>query len=149
MIRNLDDAEARQFLSTCHFGSLGCYADGEQYVVPISFVLDGNRIIGQTKSGRKIDMMRTNPRVCLEAHQVHGIDDWTSVIVWASFEELNGAEANSAMGKLIDHFAGLVESLDSSRSPREVTPRSIDGLPQVDILYCLHIDRISGRAEHP
>lgn len=148
MIRAHSDQEAREFLATCHFGSLGCYAGDEQYVVPISFALDGNRIIGQTKPGKKVEMMRQNPQVCLEVHEVNAIDDWKSVILWGRYEELSGLDANDAMGKLIDHFAEMVDPT-SGRSPRDVTPRQVDGQPQVDLVYCIHIDRITGRCEVP
>jgi uncharacterized protein len=147
MIGELSEREAKGFLSQCRFGSLGCFVGSEIYVVPISFALDGNRIIGQTKLGRKVEMMRQNPHVCLEAHQVESIAEWRSVIAWGRFEELHGAEAVEAMGKLIDHFEELVEEVDGNRSLREVTPRRLDHSPQVDLVYCIHLDKITGRYE--
>ncbi len=148
MIIELTEDAARSFLASSYFGSLGCAADSELYVVPISFVLDGDRIIGQTKMGKKVEMMRQNPQVCLEVHQVDALDDWKSVILWGRYEELSGVEANEAMGKLIDHFSATVE-INSGRSPRDVTPRQVEGQPQVDLIYCIHLDRITGRCEVP
>lgn len=148
MVVELTEAAARSFLASRYFGSLGCRAGEEMYVVPISFALDGDRIIGQTKMGKKVELMRQNPNVCLEVHQVDAIDDWKSVILWGRYEELSGVEANEAMGKLIDHFAEMVEP-GSGRSPRDVTPRQVEGQPQVDLVYCIHIDRITGRCEVP
>lgn len=146
----LTSAEIDRFLSQQRFGRLGVHADGRTYVVPISFVVTAeNRLIGQTKAGMKVDMMRANPEVCIEADEIKGIADWTSVIVWGTYKELKGAEANAAMGALIDHLAPLVEETGGGRSPRDVTPREPEGGPQVDIVYEVLITEKTGRSERP
>ncbi len=149
MIGELTDKESLKFLANCRFGSLGCTADDDIYVVPISFAIDGDRLIGQTKLGRKIEMMRQNSWVCVESHEVKSISNWKSVIAWGRFEELTGSAANDAMARLIDHFSPMMEKRGSNRSPREITPRLPDGSPQVDLVYCIHLDLITGRYEVP
>jgi uncharacterized protein len=42
--------------------------DGEPYVVPLNFGYDGTRLVCHSApTGRKIEAMRRNPRVCFEA----------------------------------------------------------------------------------
>ena len=61
---------------------LGMAIDGEPYVTPMSFVVDDDRILFRTMAGRKLDGLRSNPKVCIE---VSSYDDetgnWESVIV--------------------------------------------------------------------
>jgi nitroimidazol reductase NimA-like FMN-containing flavoprotein (pyridoxamine 5'-phosphate oxidase superfamily) len=92
-------------------------------------------------------MLRQNPECCVQIESVAGISDWVSVIVWGKFEELKGHEANEAMRELIDNLSPQVEALESSRSPRDVTPGRIDKQPQVDIVYRIKIRESSGRFE--
>lgn len=150
MVRELSPEEIDSLLRESRFASLGCHANGETYVVPISFVYDGKRVIGQTKGGKKIEMMRKNPKVCVMVDKINSIVDWRSVVVWGRFHELSGPESALAMGKLIDHLApSVVTSGDRGRSPRDVTPAEPGGMPQVDIVYVIDIDKATGRAETP
>ena len=149
MVGILNEQECRDFLAEHCFAHLGCHSGDRLYVVPISYVLDGNRMIGQTKAGMKIDIMRENPKVCVQVDQIENIANWNSVIAWGQFEELSGHEAIEAMGKLIDWLGNQIEDLGSSRSPRDVTPKRVDNQPQVDILYGIHITEITGRFERP
>jgi len=48
-------------------GRIGCHADNVTYVVPVSYVYDGDSIYSHTHEGMKINMMRENPDVCFEA----------------------------------------------------------------------------------
>lgn len=147
MLGSLTPEESVAFLEKQHFGRLGCHADNRTYVVPISFAYHQGQIIGQTKDGLKIQMLRKNPSVCIEVDQIDGIADWKSVILWGSFQELSGPTAAEAMRVLIDKHAPLMENLCGSRSLREVTPRRQDGLPQVDIVYSIQIEEVTGRFE--
>jgi nitroimidazol reductase NimA-like FMN-containing flavoprotein (pyridoxamine 5'-phosphate oxidase superfamily) len=150
MVRELSPEEIDSLLRESRFASLGCHANGETYVVPISFVFDGKRIVGQTKGGKKIDMMRKNPKVCVMVDKIKSIVDWQSVVVWGRFHELSGSEAAQAMGELIDHLApSVLSSGDRGRSPRDVTPSEPGGMPQVDIVYAVEIEKTTGRAESP
>jgi nitroimidazol reductase NimA-like FMN-containing flavoprotein (pyridoxamine 5'-phosphate oxidase superfamily) len=151
MVRELSPEEVDVLLREARFASLGCHANGETYVVPISFVFDGKRVLGQTKPGKKIDMMRKNPKVCVMVDNIKSIVDWQSVVVWGNYRELSGTEAATAMGALIDHLSpGLEnEARRKGRSPRDVTPAEPGGLPQVDIVYEIEVQKATGRAESP
>ncbi len=147
MLGDLNQEEIETFLKQQWFGHLGCHAEGQTYVVPISFVYKDGCFIGQTKLGRKIDMLRKNPLACLQVDSVQGIADWTSIIAWVEYQELQGTEAAESMGALIDMLAPKVEDLDSSRSPRDVTPGRHDGKPQMSVVYRLNVTEMTGRFE--
>ena len=148
MIAALENVQMERLLREQSFARLGCHADGETYVVPISYVYDpeNNRLLGQTTQGKKIEMMRSNPNVCIEIDDVASLTHWESVILWGKFVELRGADAAKAMGLLIDRYAPIFEG-ESRRRGREVTPPPLGHTPAIQIVYSVQIDRMSGRCE--
>lgn len=42
---------------------IACTDGKRHYVVPVTYVYDGENIISQAKGGMKVNMMRTNPNV--------------------------------------------------------------------------------------
>ena len=70
----LSQAEIEHVLDRAFYIHLGLCADGEPYVVPVSFVYHQGAIFfhGSGK-GRKMDMLRANPRVCFQALVDHGL----------------------------------------------------------------------------
>ena len=147
MLGKLTPAEIDAFVGNHCYAHLGCHAGGKTYVVPISYAYVGEVLYGQTKEGLKTQMLRENPQCCVQIESVEGIADWVSVIAWGEFEELKGHDANEAMRLLINRLSPLVEELESSRSPRDVTPGRIDKVPQVDIVYRIKITEMTGRFE--
>jgi len=57
-------------------------------VVPFYFVYDNDCLYSFSTVGRKIEWMRANPLVCVEADEVVSPEQWTSVIVFGRYEEL-------------------------------------------------------------
>jgi len=80
--------ECGDFLARIGFGRLGCCLDNEPYVMPISLAYQSDRLYGFSSVGRKIEWMRANPRVCVEADEVTDHFHWTSVIVRGRYQEL-------------------------------------------------------------
>lgn len=61
---------------------LGLVIDGDPYVTPMSYVIDGDRILFRTMAGMKLDGIKESPRVCVEVSSFdENTGDWTSVIV--------------------------------------------------------------------
>jgi len=84
-----------------YIGRLGCYADNDIYVVPITYAYDGSNIYGHCYAGTKLDMMRSNPNVCLQTDNVDSLFNWQSVIAWGTFEEVNSPEEKASVEKLL------------------------------------------------
>ncbi|MBI4832967.1 MAG: pyridoxamine 5'-phosphate oxidase family protein [Candidatus Lindowbacteria bacterium] len=67
-------AEIEDILKEAAVGRLGIVADGEPYIVPLNFAYSDGRIFFHTGvEGRKIDAIRSNPRVCFEVDEVHEV----------------------------------------------------------------------------
>jgi nitroimidazol reductase NimA-like FMN-containing flavoprotein (pyridoxamine 5'-phosphate oxidase superfamily) len=146
MVREMSQEECWALLGESFIGRLGCHAEGETYVVPISFALDGKRIVGQTTVGKKVQMMRANPKVCVQVDKGQALDDWQSVILWGEFRELSAGEKPAAARALIDKLSGQIEA--EGRSPRDVTPDKVSGRYE-GVVYEIRIERMTGRAESP
>src|SRR5579862_4657949 len=150
MVGTLAPDEIEAFLAERQFAHLACHTDGETYVVPISYAMDGADLIGQTTEGKKVEMMRKNPAVCLAVDDVVDLINWRSVVVWGEFQELEGVEAARAMGLLIDKYGPAFNDLySSSRRGREVVPPRLDAKPVHPVVYRIKLSRRTGRFERP
>ncbi|WP_336516617.1 pyridoxamine 5'-phosphate oxidase family protein [Pollutibacter soli] len=97
----MTDFEVNEFLSKQIIGRIGCHADGITYIVPVSYVFEGDFFYGHTAEGMKMDMLRKNPMVCFEVDDITMLDNWKSVICQGKFEEiLDEDECLEAMKKL-------------------------------------------------
>jgi len=81
-MEQLTREQALQLLIRQPVAHLGIAIDGEPYVTPMSFVVDDDRILFRTMAGRKLDGIRSNPKVCIEVSSYdEETGDWESVIV--------------------------------------------------------------------
>ena len=131
MIEPLDPPEIEAFLRRQVVGRIGCHVDGRTYVVPVIYAWDGGCIHVLSIEGRKIEMMRANPRVCFEVDEYRGGGGWRSVIVEGVFEELDGEAAGAAVALLVRRFARR-RARDGRRSERapvafRIRPETVTG----------------------
>jgi len=66
MIRALPEEEIWSVVDEAIHGHLACHAGGQTYIVPISYARDGRSLVGVTSIGKKVEMMRENPDVCVQ-----------------------------------------------------------------------------------
>ena len=138
-MRALLEEEARELLSTCRVGRLGCVDNGEPYVVPINYVFEDGSVYSHSLPGRKIEALRANPRACLQVDEIENDFDWRSVIAYGNFEEIRvPSDRRSILSKLLARFPLLtpVESLMAQDA----------GAPD-SVVFRIRIDRITGVAE--
>ncbi len=109
------------------------------YVSPISFVLVNGQICFRTGAGRRLNAMRSNPRVCVEV--THTSDDglWRSVIVNGEAREVDnqplGQEIVSALLRKYRAELGSPLSRGQSRP-----------LPEPAVFIAVTPDEMSGRS---
>ena len=78
-----------EFLRRVRFGRLACEQAGQPYVTPFYFGCHQNTLYGFSTLGRKVEWMRANPRVCIEADEITSPQQWTSVVAFGLYEELS------------------------------------------------------------
>jgi nitroimidazol reductase NimA-like FMN-containing flavoprotein (pyridoxamine 5'-phosphate oxidase superfamily) len=136
----LTEAEARQFLEEVPVAHFAVISDGEPYVTPMSFVLDGDRILFRTKPGRRLSAIQDNPVVSLEASSYdEQTGDWTSVIVKGTAREVEDSETIQRTLELL--FDKYRKALGSPLGRGGIQP--LASFPRV---IEVTIDEISGRA---
>lgn len=148
MFDTLNKQEINEFIKSNFIGHLGCHAEGRTYVVPISYAYDGKYLYARSFEGLKLDMMRKNPQVCFQIDQMENTADWKSVVIWGTFEELDGELRNKALKKLMSRPLPTLASNTvkfSTDWPFPITDlNSIDG-----IVYRIFIQEKTGRSEMP
>ncbi|WP_315928659.1 pyridoxamine 5'-phosphate oxidase family protein [Mesorhizobium sp. SP-1A] len=87
-IRTLTTLECTKLLSAERLGRLACAAEGKPYVVPIYYAFQDYHLYAFSMPGRKIDLMRANPQVCVQVDARGEGRGWQSVILEGSYEEL-------------------------------------------------------------
>jgi len=108
----IDTAEAIQFLSESMVAHIGVIIDEEPYVTPMSFVVDGNRVLFRTKPGKRFEAIEASPAVCIEVSQFDEVTgDWTSVIVRGKAVETTDEHTTSrAVELLLEKYQSVVGS---------------------------------------
>lgn len=88
LIQELTRQASLDLLARMHLGRLACTQGARPYVVPVYFAYDHGYLYGFSTVGQKIEWMRANPLVCVEADEVVSPEQWVSVIVFGRYEEL-------------------------------------------------------------
>ena len=86
-IHELTRPESLEVLAHTHLGRLACAREMQPYVVPIHFAYKDYWLYSFSVLGQKIDWMRANPLVCVEADQMRR-EQWATVVAFGRYEEL-------------------------------------------------------------
>ena len=78
-IKELETGECFEILTEKRFGRLACARENQPYIVPFHFVYDGQKLLYAFSTlGHKIEWMRANPLVCVEADDINNQFEWTT-----------------------------------------------------------------------
>ncbi len=88
LIQELTRHVSLELLARTRLGRLACAQGTQPYVVPFYFVYHDGYLYSFTTVGQKIEWMRANPLVCVEADEVVSPQQWVSVVVFGRYEEL-------------------------------------------------------------
>ena len=135
--RTLGAEEIDAFLRSQRVARIGCHADGETYVAPVIYAFDDGAIVAVTTEGRRVSMLRANPRACVEVdeYDADGKGSWRSVIAQGVYEELAGDDVPPALELLRERFARA--------AGRPAEPRPLG--PGV-VVFRIRLNELSGRA---
>jgi nitroimidazol reductase NimA-like FMN-containing flavoprotein (pyridoxamine 5'-phosphate oxidase superfamily) len=137
MISQLGERESRELLGLQRLGRLGCCLENEAYVVPVNYLLDDDCIYIHSLPGRKITLLRANPRACLQVDDIEDDYNWRSVVATGWYEEVSDArEREHKLAALFRHLPHLTPVESRMKSGAEQT-----------ILFRIRIERITGVCE--
>jgi uncharacterized protein len=147
LIQELTRQASLDLLARTRLGRLA-YAQGNQpYVVPFYFVYHNDCLYSFSTVGQKIEWMRANPLVCVEADEVVSPEQWMSVIVFGRYEELLDTPEYQGMRAfahtLLKRHAVWWEPA-YAKTILHGTPRSL-----VPVIYRIHGLQITGHRSFP
>ena len=88
VIRELTRQASLAVLSRNHLGRLACVKANQPFLVPMFFAYHENSLYCASTVGQKIDWMRDNPLVAVEADEIENAQHWESVVVLGRYEEI-------------------------------------------------------------
>jgi len=147
LIHQMTLEECRDVLAQANVARLTCEMDGQPYVVPVNLAYDGSYLLGFATMGLKIDCMRANPLVCVEIDDIKSQNQWMTVLVFGSYEELpdepeykaTRAHAHELLQRRAMWWEPACVAVEDRDYPRSLSP----------IFYRIHIDRMTGRRASP
>jgi len=87
-INQLTQDECNVILGRASFGHLACSLDDQPYVVPVFLEYDAGYFYVLSTQGQKIEWMRQNPKVCVQIDAIKNEENWTSIVVNGTYQEL-------------------------------------------------------------
>ncbi len=148
MLGKLNETQIENLLKEQVIGRIACQSNGEIYLVPVNYVYRDGYIYSHSAEGKKIRMMRKNPKICFEADDIRSVFRWQSVIIQGTYEEITDMEERQqAMQGLIHRIMPLTTSPTGHPSHGITENESDIGTSVELIVYRIKIDKKSGRFE--
>jgi nitroimidazol reductase NimA-like FMN-containing flavoprotein (pyridoxamine 5'-phosphate oxidase superfamily) len=147
LVSELRSGECYELLARLGFGRLACARDNQPYIVPIYFAYEPHRLYGFGTLGQKIEWMRSNPLVAVEADEVKSHIEWTSVVVRGRYEEFPDrpefAEVRKQAQSVLEKRSLWWQAGFAAAQTRGGFNRDLP------VFYCIHIEDISGHRAMP
>jgi nitroimidazol reductase NimA-like FMN-containing flavoprotein (pyridoxamine 5'-phosphate oxidase superfamily) len=138
VLGRLTRARIAKVLRNGTVGRIGVSNGGLTYVVPITYVYDGDSIYGHSRLGQKIRMLRKSPKICFEVDEIDDLANWRSVIAQGSYEELHGDLAIAAARLIRARLGPLTTS---------ATAGPAGGSGRAHVSYRIRLGVMTGRYE--
>lgn len=122
---------------------IGCADRNVPYVIPVQYSYSGDKLYGFTLPGKKLDIMRRNPHVCVQIDQLKNRHSWKSVVVDTRFVDLSTEECREEK----DQAWSLLAKRTDWWEPGALKPtgKIAEGPPNTHIFFALEIIDLSGR----
>ena len=79
-VEEMGSGQIKEILKRVGYGHLGMARGSHPYVVPVHYAYDDPYIYIYTTEGKKSEIIRDNPEVCLQVEDVKSDKDWVSVM---------------------------------------------------------------------
>jgi nitroimidazol reductase NimA-like FMN-containing flavoprotein (pyridoxamine 5'-phosphate oxidase superfamily) len=142
----ISQQECTELLTRVSVGRLACSLDDQPYVVPVVFSYEPNSIYVFSTFGKKIEWMRHNPKVCLQADEIESRSTWLSVIVTGTYLELQRPEHTAQREHALEQLAQYSEWW---RNPLAARREQTSDLSIEPVFFRIDIGSMSGRRAMP
>jgi len=149
MLGELNEKQIEGLLMRQVTGRLACHCDDETYLVPVNYVYKDGQIYAHSGPGKKIEMMRSNPKVCFEVEELESIFQWKCVIGWGTFEEITDPTEKHSARQLLTHRLMPFVSQPGNHPWHGIASAESDIDTAIDlIVYRIKLSKITGRFEY-
>ena len=139
-IREMTDKEMKELVARVGYGHLGCAQDNRPYVVPIQYIYEDSFVYIYTNDGKKADILRSNPNVCLQVEAIVDNGNWQSVVAEGTAKQVTSGSEAEAILRLMNS--------------RITTPTPAMGITWInnwisakkEMIFKITIETLSGRA---
>jgi nitroimidazol reductase NimA-like FMN-containing flavoprotein (pyridoxamine 5'-phosphate oxidase superfamily) len=142
----ISQQECSELLKRVSVGRLACSLEDQPYVVPVAFSYEPNCVYLFSTLGKKIEWMRHNPKVCLQADEIGDRSNWISVIVTGTYLELQRPEHTTQREHALERLAQYFEWW---RNPLAARREQTSDLSIEPVFFRVDIGSMSGRRATP
>jgi len=138
-IQEMSERQIDELLEKVRYGHFGCSRNDQPYIVPIHYSYKKPDLFVYTTDGKKSEMIRANPTVCLQVEEVVNDGDWRSVIVTGEAERIEDLEEREAALAIIQ--------ADNPKLTPAVSMRWLDSWirENIEVIYRIKPRMITGR----
>jgi len=147
MFKELSIEACKHLLAGNYIGRIGYISKNNADIIPITYYYDADQhsIISYSGEGFKIDAMRKNESVSFQVDEIESVNQWQSVLVYGSYEELSGLDAKRLLHEFSEGVKKNISKKENS-SPkfiREFSSKlSAIGSP---VVYRINISGMTGK----
>ena len=139
-IREMTDKDMKELVARVGYGHLGCAQDNRPYVVPTQYIYEDSFVYIYTNDGKKADILRSNPNVCLQVEAIVDNGNWQSVVAEGTAKQVTSGSEAEAILRLMNS--------------RLTTPTPAMGITWInnwisakkEMIFKITIETLSGRA---
>ena len=138
-IEEMRSNEAREVLGRLNYAHLAMARGNVPYVVPVHYAFDGHDLFVYTTEGKKAEIIKVNPEICLQAEDVEDNENWKSVIVSGTAEQIIDEDARQ---KALD----LILKINPKMTPA-ISIRWMDSWVRanIEVIYRIRPRSVTGR----
>ncbi|QHI35638.1 hypothetical protein IMCC3317_09840 [Kordia antarctica] len=147
MIKTLNETESYKLLEMNYIGHLAYIYKNRPFIAPITYYFDKQRniIIGYSAEGHKITAMRKMNEVALEVAKINSVNDWNTILVHGTYQELQGSEAKAYLHDFSLGVKDLIITKEHKKLDFINQFSSKIAKDDVPIVFLIKIEEITGR----
>lgn len=88
-ILEMQDTQVKDLLKRVGYGHFACSRGEQPYVVPIHYAYDEPYVYIYTTEGVKSEIIKDNPKVCLQVEEILDDGTWKSVVVMGTARQIS------------------------------------------------------------
>lgn len=139
-VEEMQNTESEEVLQRVGYGHFACARDNQPYVVPVHYVYDKPNVYIYTTEGMKTEIIRANPRICLQVEEIIDNGYWRSVIVTGKAEQI-------VVKNELEEAVKVILATNPTLSPA-ISIRWMDNWVRenIEVVYRIKPDLITGRS---